>query len=149
MIHSAHADSPGQHQQTSHALGLTSWPLTRGLSTMVYIGKKSTMLIFLLKYSDTLNNLCSTLAQCTRLKQSCFLSSQRSDYHWGFPPPALQRHRLRSHGYRCWLPQQRPVLSSWRLPQCLHQTVSALFTHLSVDLSIHALRYTTYSLMSG
>lgn len=77
----------------------------------------------------------------------CFLFSQWSDYHWGFPPPALQGHRLRSHGYRCWSPQQRPVLSSWWLPHCLHWTVSSFFTHLSVSLLYSCIHSWVYILL--
>lgn len=62
---------------------------------------------------------------------SCLL--QRSDYNWDFPPSALRGHRLRSHGHFCRLPQQCPVLSGWRLPQCLHQAVRSLFAHLLND----------------
>lgn len=57
---------------------------------------------------------------------------QWSDNHWGFPPPALQRHRLRAHGF-CWrLPWQRQVLQSWRLPHRLHQTVRRVLLYLTL-----------------
>lgn len=49
---------------------------------------------------------------------------QRSDNHRSFPSSTLPRHRLCPHGHGRRLPQQRPVLSSRRLPQQLHQTVS-------------------------
>lgn len=103
-----HVDSAGQHPQNTLCL----------IASLYYV------FFHYLKNPSVIDD---------GIMQLCFLAClQRSDNHRGFPSSTLPRHRLRPHGHGCRLPQQRPVLSSRRLPQQLHQAVSCWLTYLLV-----------------